>query len=318
MKRWLQFFRFPNLPTAPGDALAGAAFFLPAGNDLLPQALVAGVSALFFYMFGLADNDIVDAKKDAHHAPERPIPRGAISLNAARFARSLCLFAAYAVPVCTVGIGRGRGQLPFGWLYASLALVLCICASNRLKRLWLMGYCRGLSLACGAFAVWAPLNDPTSWRLVSALAQLAVGWTLYTVAVAKLRADEGRASAALGCERFFFGLAAFVPLTAFLPIIGSTEVGFASSLSVLLPVMGCLFAFLAWCAAVAPLGRPHDPAERRRAVGRTMDAIMFLQVGFMLITPRVPMLVVASVLWFGARLARRGALLRNLIKEDKK
>ena len=305
MKRWLQFFRFPNLPTAPGDALAGAAFFLPMGNELLPQALTAGVSALFFYMFGVADNGIADAAEDARHSPERPIPSGALSLNAARFARSFCLFVAYAVPIYTVGVGSGRGQIPLGWLYASLALILCICAYNRLKRLWMMGLCRGLSLACGVFAVWVPRNDAVSWRLVGSLALLVLGWTLYIAAVTKLAEDEEKPSEGLGNRRYLLGLAAFVPLTAFLPVLGSSEVAFESAFPAVLPSVGCLFAFIAWCAAVAPLWMPNGPAERRRAVGRVIGAIMFLQVGFMLVTPRIPMLVAAAVLWFGARLARR-------------
>ena len=39
---WLRLFRVPNLPTAPGDALVGAAFMMPAGDATLPQAFAAG------------------------------------------------------------------------------------------------------------------------------------------------------------------------------------------------------------------------------------------------------------------------------------
>ena len=88
----------PNLPTAPGDALAGAAFLLVAMPEVfvysLPRVVAAGVAALCFYLFGLADNDIVGYASDQTNAPERPLPRGEISLRAARVARLLCLMGA--------------------------------------------------------------------------------------------------------------------------------------------------------------------------------------------------------------------------------
>ena len=42
IRPWLQFFRLPNLPTAPGDALAGAAFLLQDGAGGFAQAVAAG------------------------------------------------------------------------------------------------------------------------------------------------------------------------------------------------------------------------------------------------------------------------------------
>ena len=43
---WFRFFRLPNLPTAPGDALAGAAFaLLVAGGGDARRALAAGAAA---------------------------------------------------------------------------------------------------------------------------------------------------------------------------------------------------------------------------------------------------------------------------------
>ena len=95
---WLRFFRVPNLPTAPGDALAGAAFMMPVGDATLPQAFAAAVGVLFMYMFGLADNDVVDARADAENAPERPIPRGEISPMSASVAIVVCVCAAWMLP----------------------------------------------------------------------------------------------------------------------------------------------------------------------------------------------------------------------------
>jgi hypothetical protein len=92
---WLLFFRLPNLPTAPGDALAGAAFLAAAFpemfHDCAPRALAAAAAAQGLYLFGLADNDVAGAPDDARRAPHRPIPSGAISMRAARIARAVCL-----------------------------------------------------------------------------------------------------------------------------------------------------------------------------------------------------------------------------------
>ena len=80
IRSWLQFFRLPNLPTAPGDALAGAAFLLQDGAGGFAQAVAAGAAALGIYMFGLADNDIVGVDADSQGRSDRPLARGDISI----------------------------------------------------------------------------------------------------------------------------------------------------------------------------------------------------------------------------------------------
>ena len=283
IRPWLQFFRLPNLPTAPGDALVGAAFFLSFGGEGFAQTVAAGAAALGLYMFGLTDNDIVGASADG---PERPLARGDISPRAAWTARALCLVVAGVVGACA--------RLPPAWWGAALALVGVIFAYNRTKSKWLMGLCRGLSVVCGAFAVWRPACD---WNAIGALACLAVGWTLYIVAVTKLSEGEERDSDGLAGWRFAWGLATFVPLgaCAFMP----------DPRALLLPAVGSSFAFLAWCVAVTPLGGAHTAADRRRAVGQTVGALLYLQVGFMLVTPCREFLVLAVVLWVASRLVRR-------------
>lgn len=283
IKPWLQFFRLPNLPTAPGDALAGAAFFLSADGDGFAQAVAAGIAALSLYMFGLADNDIVGVATDG---AERPLARGDISMRTARMARTICLVGAGIVGACV--------RMPLAWWGAAGVLVCAVFAYNRTRSKWLMGLCRGLSVICGAFAVWRPAGD---WKAIGALACLAVGWTLYIAAVTKLSEGEERDSEGLGGWRFVWGLSAFVPLGAcmFMP----------DPRAVLLPSVGSFFAFLAWCVAVTPLGGAHTSTDRRRAVGRAIGALLYLQVGYMLVVPCREFLVIAVVLWVAARLARR-------------
>ena len=56
MKAWLRFFRVVNLPTVPGDVLAGAAVAAAASGSPARPALpivAASLSAVFVYLFGL-------------------------------------------------------------------------------------------------------------------------------------------------------------------------------------------------------------------------------------------------------------------------
>lgn len=309
---WLRFFRVPNLPTAPGDALAGAAFMLPMGEETLLQAFAAGVGALFMYMYGLADNDLVGARADAENASERPIPRGEISSVAALAAMTACLLAAYLVPNWMMGFASPGGQMPLTWSVAMILLAGCVYAYNRLKKAWLMGACRGVSVLCGGLAAWVPEFHPRTqhilpeslWLLL-ALTILAMGWAAYVESVTKLSEGEERPSEGLGNRRFLLGLSAFLPLLAFVPIACASDMAFASGLPLALPVAGCCCTFMAWCAAVAPLWLPHGPSERRRAVGQTIGALLYLQIGFMLIVPRLPFLIAAVGLWLASRLVRR-------------
>lgn len=295
---WLKFFRLPNLPTAPGDALAGAAMGVALTGGDVRRALAAGGAALFFYMYGLADNDVVGAKVDEQNAPDRPIPRGEISLQAAKIARSNCLFFALILGALF--------DLPPAWWISAVALTALICLYNRVKNKWVMGLCRGLSLFCGVAAVARPsVLSNEAWKMaghspewtVAALVAMLLGWILYIAAVTKISEGEEAASEGLGKWRYALGFSALIPLVAC--------AAFPHPQQALLPLVGGLWTFVSWCAAVAPLGEPHESEVRRRAVGRTIGALLYLQIGFMLVTPHREFLAVAIALWIAARFIRR-------------
>lgn len=309
---WLRFFRVPNLPTAPGDALAGAAFMMPAGDATLPHAFAAAAGVLFMYMFGLADNDLADMRTDAENAPDRPIPRGEISYAAAMVAMCACLLAAWFLPTWIVGALSPGASLPMSWNVATAMLFGCVYAYNRLKWAWLMGACRGMSVMCGGMAAWVPDSTPYAHNLLPesiwlfvALCVLAMGWAAYIEAVTKLSEGEERPSEGLGNRRFLLGLSAFLPLFGFVPVACASGMEVSSFLMLVLPVAGCCCTFLAWCFAVEPLWKAHGPPERRRAVGKTIGALIYLQIGFMLIVPRLSFLAAAAGLWLASRLVHR-------------
>ncbi len=174
---WLRFFRIVNLPTLPGDVLVGAALAIAACKNMIGHyssaPLVASVLAsCCLYLYGLADNDIVGAATDI----DRPIPRGEISLGAARFARGLCWLGVLIFALV--------GGLPLAWWLIACVLLAAIIAYNRLKIAVLMGLCRGLNVLLGA-AVFglAPL------KAIPVLGA-ALLWTLFITAVTKYSEGE--------------------------------------------------------------------------------------------------------------------------------
>jgi len=197
---WMRFFRIVNLPTVPGDLLVGAALALVACKG---GAAVYSGAALFaaivgscaLYLYGLADNDIVGAATDT----DRPIPRGEISLGAARLARAFCWGGLLLAGVL--------GKLPLAWWIAAGALLLAILAYNRTKSALLMGICRGINVFAGAAAIgfFTP-RPPTELELagwdcactaqiwsfgrLAPVAGAALLWTLFIAAVTRYSAGE--------------------------------------------------------------------------------------------------------------------------------
>ena len=197
---WLRLFRVVNLPTVPGDVLAGAAVAIWAcchsaplcADETMPVAFFAAASCCI-YLFGLVDNDIVGAATDVG----RPIPDGRVSMRSAKCARAACL-ALGLILVGAVGALPSRSGLAgvtavSGLLVAS-ALVAVIAAYNRTKRPLLMGLCRGVNVVLGVTAFLPPLFWP---RLLlraplrmCAVGAVAAAWTAYIAAVTKYSEGE--------------------------------------------------------------------------------------------------------------------------------
>lgn len=179
MKAWLKLFRVVNLPTVPGDVLAGAAsMMLAADRYSLKTVMWTAVASVFIYMFGLVDNDIVGAKTDAG----RPIADGEISFGAANVARQMCITAMIAVAVLA--------SVPIEWLPVSALLLVACAAYNRTKSVVLMGLCRGLNVGCGAAVVYAGADRIwLDWRLLVPFAVAAV-FSIYIAAVTKYSEGE--------------------------------------------------------------------------------------------------------------------------------
>ncbi len=296
---WAALFRLPNLPSAPGDALAGAtASFLavPCPADVGIRLVAAAAAALFLYMAGLADNDLVGAEADKTNAPERPIPAGLLSVRQVSAARAVCFLLA-------AGTGAAA-RLPMAWWIDAAALSLLILAYNRFKDrgrafgLVAMGLCRGMSAACGAAAMSASGAFRPASLLPLPVVPVVVAWTAYIAAVTLLAADEHKADKPVSAG---FLLPALIPLLP-LALFGFRALGTTRG-AVL--CCGCLMTAAMWMLAVVPLRRPHTPAARRRAVGTVIGALMYLQAGVALMIPLYTTVVVFLVCFAARRVIRR-------------
>lgn len=151
VRAWLELLRVPNLPTVPGDPLAGLLLAGAAGSAA-PSARQAGgvmLASLLLYMAGLVLNDLHDLPEDRVRRPERPLPRGAIAKGVAG-AAFVC-FAAFGPAAAFLGGGPRTGA-------AAVILLGLICLYDLAAKRFpaagclVMGLCRGASLAMGACA----------------------------------------------------------------------------------------------------------------------------------------------------------------------
>lgn len=183
--------RVGNLPTVWSNAAVGvgvAAVLNPEIDLNLWRAgwpMAVGLSLI--YAGGMVMNDAVDVAEDQRERPDRPIPSGVISIQAAWFG-TVALMLAGLVLVTVFG---PQSQNPG---FAGAALILCVVLYNRLHHrpsgrfAWpLMGLCRSLAVLTALLAVLPDpdIGDPILWT-----APLLVG--LYTLVLTALaRCEHG-------------------------------------------------------------------------------------------------------------------------------
>lgn len=218
LRPYLRFVRLPLAFTAIGDTWAGYWIGLPAGDAADPRRLaaLAAVSASF-YMLGMALNDLADRRADATRHPDRPIPAGAVSPEAA------CLV---ILGLAAAGLAA-LSFLPRAAFLAGAALLLAILAYDMGAKRFLaagaltMGACRFLNFYMGC-AVHTPE------RLQPAL---VVG--LYVSLVTLLSTlEEAWPPAETWVRRGLWGI---LPLDALLTAIYGRLDGAAAVLALLVP-----------------------------------------------------------------------------------
>ena len=178
-RAWISLLRPPNLPTVPGDPLAG--WFL-AGGTGVPSVIVAASAALFFYLSGLILNDVADIEIDRRERPDRPLPSGRVDRRAALRTGLLCGLAGIGVAALA-----GPAVLGIGTLLL-LAILVYTFATPRgsMRGLLTMGLCRALSVGLGIAAAGRLPVPP-------AALMAAVGIGGYIAAVSWMAAGEAGA-----------------------------------------------------------------------------------------------------------------------------
>ena len=181
-----------NIPTLLTNA--AAAWAVVRGVEMPPVFLYAGVvlMGLCFYLYGMWENDRVDAGWDALRYPDRPVPCGAVSVSVLRLL-------ALAAGLCGLLLNMALG----GDFAVGAVLLIVISLYNMFHKLWggsvvLMGLCRcGWVLAAGL--VFAHAAGATG--LPEVLVWYAVSLGLFTCVisiVARREAGRPRVQAAVG------------------------------------------------------------------------------------------------------------------------
>ncbi len=174
---YLRLVRFPLVPTAVADPLAGYLLALPMGAPLAPfrMAGLAAISACL-YMAGMVLNDVSDVVRDRTLHPGRPLPSGEIPLKAAM--RCFWLLAALGLGTSLLLGGAVAGM--------AVALAVLIAAYDLIAKCWrvsgalVMGACRSFNMMLGMSAAGASLAFPAeaAWAPPLILGAYVAGITL--------------------------------------------------------------------------------------------------------------------------------------------
>jgi UbiA prenyltransferase family len=166
---WLQLARVSNTPTVVSNAIAGAVL-ASAVAEVGTVAVVAGAMALF-YTAGMVLNDVLDEEIDRVERPERPIPSGAVSRQAAIAA----VVALFAVGLALLLV---EGLEPFLAGLGLVALIVLYDAWHKGNALSpvLMGGCRALVYVVAALAVASEVALEV-WTAAAVLLLYIVGLT---------------------------------------------------------------------------------------------------------------------------------------------
>ena len=149
---FLTLMRLANVVTAVADVLAGIAIsgYFSSAGDYYPVLLLC-ISTIGLYSGGIIFNDVFDAGLDAIERPERPIPSGMVSVEAAT---------AFGILFFSIGVGAAALFQPLSFQIAMLIVLACLSYNRWAKHYTVwgplnMGLCRGLNLMLGV-SILAP------------------------------------------------------------------------------------------------------------------------------------------------------------------
>lgn len=247
--------RVSNLPTVWTNVLAG--WFL-AGGGWSWGLLWTAVGVSFLYIAGMTLNDACDADWDSRHAPERPIPSGAVSRQAVWIVGFVQMIAGTVV----LWLGAGASAV---WVAGLIGAILLYDAIHKKTPLAVivMGACRAgvyLVAASAAMGSTALGGLPALfWVLMGAVWAFVAG---ITVAARSERTEAGAATGVLA------GLLLHAPI--FVLAVAPAQMGSGPARAVLFfAVTAAVVAWMEW--AELQLGR-----SKPRAVGMLIAAMTLI------------------------------------------
>jgi hypothetical protein len=252
LRSYLRLMRIPNVFTAFANVAAGV--FLARGGQIEPRDWLVVAASGSLYCGGMVWNDYCDRHIDAQERPDRPIPAGEISPNAAAalggvlFALGLALCARHG--------------------FAPLLVSVLLCAAillydGSLKNTWAgplaMGSCRTLNVILG-LSVVAP---GSAWYAALSLPILLGIFTLLITQLSRFEVGGTEANRLHTTLGGFAGLAVIGALFVF----GGAALRDVSPLSWL--AAAGLIAYVIWRGAslLRPLWRAATGPSLGRAIG---------------------------------------------------
>ena len=272
LKGWIALLRPPNLPTVPGDPLAG--LFLASG---IPgwNLLWLALSSLALYGAGLILNDVADVEIDRRERPGRPLPSGAVARCAAR---------AVGLSAGLVGIAAAAMVGPAvlivaALLFATILVYTFLTPRGSLAGILTMGLCRALSVGLGIAAAKA---TTLPWPALVA----AAGIGAYIVAVSWIAANE-TVTQHLDGRRWLPTIAAGLTLAGVAFLLQDTRHFF-----ILVAISA--FAIFRIGLQTVQLGSRPSPGSVPRAIGGLIRCLLLMQAAFC--ASQHPGLVLAALL----------------------
>jgi 4-hydroxybenzoate polyprenyltransferase len=279
MLPWLRLVRLPNLATAVADPLAGFLIVSKARQlDWPPPAGWLAVGAVvLLYAAGMVLNDVCDVELDRRERPERPLPRGDVSVGAAATAGWLLLASGVALAAGLAWLVASPWPAAFGiglavavWLYDRHAKATPLGPV-------VMGGCRSAAWLLGMMAAGGPTASE-QWLIPSGMGLYVMGITLYA------RDEAGRSRKPLLVAGTLIMLLGLVMAAGFvwLPDRGPIELvgGPRMPVSNWLLLWGLIVTSILYRAAMGVVD--PTPGRVRFAVGNaimsiiTLDAILVL------------------------------------------
>jgi 4-hydroxybenzoate polyprenyltransferase len=238
-------------------------------------------------------NDLVDVEGDRRERPGRPLPSGAISPSAARYAVGILLAAALLV----LGL-RSMGLLLAGVVLGSLIFLYNLGAKrHRGAGALVMGLCRAGSVGLGVVA-----GSPGA-RLTGETLMVMSWWTLYIAAVSWIASREMGKGA--------YGRTRWLPLGV-LMAGGLGMVLYAEQQnpqSIFRTVFGLVFSGLVVYQSAVRLGTPrrikmpsgriHENAVEKMyppAIGGLISALLPMQAAMLILLSNEPWMLLAALL----------------------